>query len=919
MSATSTVSLTKTKLAVASAVMFLAGGAAAFAAIGGLPALQKINFKTQLKPAPSKELLSAPKPFVKDATTGCGVGLVIAKNPALADKTRANPTGVVGDQQRAIASFTIQNCTSENVVLSDNIVLRDTYKDNIPATCASTYISNLVLKSKGVQLGSKLTMPANCVAFSTQTSPLTASLTIPKDSTITVDVIADLKAALDPAAVLLSFEGVRATGTASGNDYSQWVKNIPLQTVAIAGQNPTSPAAPYIVASCVAFNNCTPSGLFTVRGPNALVGEYQFKNQRFSPGESVVLNSVKFHLEGDLIASNLGDNKIAVKIKHWTSANPTVSGFTATGIVAGANNGLTGSVDVQLSPSWIYAVGENPDLMFEVDSSDDDFQLSPSQKKSIRVVVDQFTWSDQNTTRPIAITVPATTRADAHYFLGVSGAMRVTNLPVTPTTVSPGMTGVTLAKFEFNPGVVSSGENIILQGFTISRTGLGSNSDFQSITLYDNNGNPLDMKLVANTTIFSLRNQLSIPSNGSIVLTLKGDIATSATAGATHKFTIVSPNDVSDWGATSGNFITPTIVDNGSTITIGGTANLKVEALQHGPLPFSSFSVGQNDLSVFGFSLEAMNEPIKLTSLKLTATGKLYNTGDIKNIKLFYNNATTPFLTANSMLPLGTNGVYTFTWTSSGGNLLPNVLQPGRPAEVYVHVDIGNAGQANLGDDFTFKIDGANAIEAVGVNSGTIIGGSGLPIISRGPITIVPFYVDPIVHQPAAGTNTNQRLAPGSVLATLKLVNNGSAKITVRRLTFNDYGRHTGNTTRYSLKYSDQNNSNFTANTAIAVSDSLQDFFFPLPGNLGISIDANSYRYVTVALAEIGAIATGDTFQLEASTEYGMLLYDISETDLQYDGNGNGQITDNIVNLPMHWPPYTVPTNHRFGTITAAQ
>lgn len=1054
--ATSTTSITKTKLAVTAAVMFLVGGAAAFAAIGSVPSLR--NFiKVPAKNTPQKITTPPPTPIVKGAgqapTTSCSSTLVVAKNPALTDKTRANPTGTVGDNNRAVASFTVNNCSNEDINLNGTIILGDTYRDNFPTTCASTYLKSMTLKdNKGVQMTNKITVFPSCAPGAVGRSSayvltLPAPYVIRKGQTIALTLLSDLKAALDPAAALLSFNGLRATGASTGQDYSQWLKTLPLQTVEITGFNSSTPAAPFLTQSCKVFSNCTINGFDVPSGAGIFtnVGEYFVNLQRLNAGETVDLSSITFHLEGNYIGTRVGDEQVSVQV-HLNGA------LIGTATVTGVDNGTSNKVTLALSPNQhlTYNPANPKSIYFEVDSVENDFKALPGEKKSLRAVVDQFDWSDQTSGGPITATVPVITKDDLRVFTGQTpalnftfikdpnftvrpippgasgtpfaqfiasstesvdlrtvaisfitsntsmllgfdilvngvavfsgapsyagatfsdlhslplttpitlaanrqniitikghfspqapggatistvldltavkralvtlpvdpnvdpvtsdiatiqgtlpvGALRVTTLATPPAQSIPvGTSNIPLATFELAAGAVSSGENVRVTRLVINDK-LGGQASFTNIanlTLYDQNNQPLatTASTATNgaTTIFNLAIPLTVPKTGSITLTLKGDVLNGE---GTHTFSIVYQTDVQATGSDTGDTILPTLgAGNGQPLTIVSSGSLKLSLVTGagaGPSVNQNVIIGQTNVPVFAFKMEAQTEAIKLRSLRLTATGNIGSANDLTNIKLFRNNETTPFATAAQMQPLGTNGVYVFTWTSID-NLLASPIQPGTPVTVYVKADIGPSGSAILGDMFTFKITDISSVAATGVSSGTNAALVGLPIYPAGNLIIEPFSVVVTPESPTPNSSQTLSIRTGDQVGRFKITNNGAAKISLERFALTDAGNHTAPAPTYSLKFSDEGTQNFLANTAVAANTNGLDF--ATPSDMITISGGGGYRYLTVSIASLGGASPGDVWQL-STQPIDNVSYNVAESDLGYDANDSGTIS----------------------------
>ncbi len=173
--------------------------------------------------------------------------------------------------------------------------------------------------------------------------------------------------------------------------------------------------------------------------------------------------------------------------------------------------------------------------------------------------------------------------------------------------------------------------------------------------------------------------------------------------------------------------------------------------------------------------------------------------------------------------------------------------------------------------------------------------------VSRTPVsttTTAPFVVMVTGDSPTAGGSQSITILAGTQLGRFKITNNGNSKVTITDIKLTDNGSHTGTPT-YRLRYSDQNSTNYTQNSAVSSANSVD---FSSLGSGSFSIDGGAYRYVTVTINTTGGIMSGDFWQL-AVTKLGNISYSATETDLGYDANGNGTISDTILNLPAEGIP----------------
>lgn len=489
------------------------------------------------------------------------------------------------------------------------------------------------------------------------------------------------------------------------------------------------------------------------------------------------------------------------------------------------------------------------------------------------------------------IHTPSVNSASGNQLVIQAGALQVTNLstPVAQSLVA-GSTGVELAKFEFNPGVVSSGEDVKVSKIIVSdstSTPGGALTDIGNLALYDANGNQIQTTnstaTNAASTTFTFANQITISQTGSTVLTLKGDVLTGS-AGA-HVFSIANGSDVTAVGVTTGNTINATKIGSGQAMSVTTAGSLTLSTVTgDGAAPASdqTVAVGTTNVPVFAMKLTAQREAMKITRLVLTASGTLATSNDVVNVKL-YNDAGTQVGSAAAQGVLGSN-VLAFTWTAAD-NLLPAAIQPGTPVTLYAKADISGGGTAKLGDSFRFYIASTTTdVVAKGVASatGTVTGSPAVTALTY----LTPFSVAVAADYPTTPVSTN--LVNGSRIGTFKITNNGSSQVTITGVTLTN----SGSSATYQLAYSSQNSSDYTANV-VATSTGLT--FTP-----SFTIDGGAYRYVTVSLAS--APTSGDSWQLSVAS-LGNITYTATGAALGYAPNADGDLTATSASLKADGKP----------------
>lgn len=300
------------------------------------------------------------------------------------------------------------------------------------------------------------------------------------------------------------------------------------------------------------------------------------------------------------------------------------------------------------------------------------------------------------------------------------------------------------------------------------------------------------------------------------------------------------------------------------------------------------------------------------TTTGVVATGTLKVT-DLANIELYAqsgNGTMTLFATAPQFASC-TSNVCTYTWTSAD-NLLPSgmTVSPNTPVNVYTKADVQSPGIATLGDSFsmTLSSDGTDLI-AKGVTTASAPAYAGAVVNNNGVVTnIVPFDVNVVGTYPTADTSLT--VAAGTQLARFKIMNYGSAAVTITDVKLSDNGAHTATDWTYNLYSSNENGNTYLStlvdNDGTDNSANVVDF-----GSLDSSftISGGSYKYITVYLSA-GTVATGDNVAFGVAA-LGDIDYSVAETDLGYDGNVDGDTQDTITGLPTSG----LPVNASFSAL----
>ena len=130
-------------------------------------------------------------------------------------------------------------------------------------------------------------------------------------------------------------------------------------------------------------------------------------------------------------------------------------------------------------------------------------------------------------------------------------------------------------------------------------------------------------------------------------------------------------------------------------------------------------------------------------------------------------------------------------------------------------------------------------------------------------------------------------------------MNNGSAQVSLTDATFTDSGTHTGTAAIYKVYASSENSNDYITNLLETSATDTVAF-----GSLATptTINGGSYRYLTVRISTITGVVSGDTFSLSIAS-LGDLKFSVTEANLGYDGNQDGDLGDIISLLPVDGKP----------------
>ena len=477
------------------------------------------------------------------------------------------------------------------------------------------------------------------------------------------------------------------------------------------------------------------------------------------------------------------------------------------------------------------------------------------------------------------------------------GAVKIINDSVT-LAGSPvvGATSTLLGIVRFDAGVVTSSENVSINRIVISDilTGSASSTDITNLSLYNKFGAKITATVTKpspTNTQFALATPLVVDRSGSELINIVGDIFRAG--GGTHSFAVMATSGITAVGTSTGRTILPTLASgNGTPFSIVSSGSLAASVLNGASTPDTDQNVliGATGTPVLAFTLAAQNEPIRITSLTLVATGTGY-TSDIQSVKLYREGDAVPFASAGPSAIYSTASSLVFVFTAAN-NILPAAIDPGTPINIYARADIGNTAQARLGSSFRFSVTSTAAVTTRGVSSNTQIVPTGLPIAANGVSYISPFHVNIDAEAPVSSMGIiMDSILPGYTLARVKVTNNGYAPISINNIRFTDSANHSATSTGYTLYYSDENGTNYTF--AAAAPEQINGFNFT---GLNVPITSGSYRYFTLVLSSSGPMSASDAWQMSIQN-LGDIKYSTTDLALGYDSNFNGSLSDSTVPL----------------------
>lgn len=326
-----------------------------------------------------------------------------------------------------------------------------------------------------------------------------------------------------------------------------------------------------------------------------------------------------------------------------------------------------------------------------------------------------------------------------------------TDSPMAQSLAS-GAVNATVAKFNFTAGA----SPVTVTALTLTRSGLSQDSDLNNVYLYDG-ATKLASNLGFNNGKVNFANSVglfTVPANTTKTITVTVDVYASAAAGRIISFGIASASDVT--GAT----FTGTFPVMGAAFTLASVSNLA--QLQISGYSSSSVSVnaGQTNYLVGQFTLQASNNPAKLSYISFQNVGSV-SSGDLRNIKLMYGSTQL----GNTISVLDSSNKAVFDLSNA-----PLMLTSGQSVVVSLYADI----MGGVNRTFQFSIQQAGDVHGVdtmyGVGIGATLSSGSFPVtfyngqISNGGVIVSKSSSTPTTY--AVAGNTNQVFAKFDVLAS---------------------------------------------------------------------------------------------------------------------------------------------------------
>ena len=366
-----------------------------------------------------------------------------------------------------------------------------------------------------------------------------------------------------------------------------------------------------------------------------------------------------------------------------------------------------------------------------------------------------------------------------------------TNSPMSQSVAS-GAVNAPVAMFNFTAGATP----VTVTSVTLTRVGLSQDSDLNNVYLYDG-----AIQLASNLGFnngrvnFANGNGLfTVPANTTKTIGVTVDVNSGAPAGHILSFGIASASDVVG-GTFTGSF--PVYAGQFTTAAVTNLAKLQITGFSSSTV---SVNAGQTNYLVAQFTIQATNNPAKVTYLRFTNVGSV-TPSYLQNIKLMSGSTQL----GNTVASLDGSNVLAFDLSNA-----PLMLTSGQSTVLSLYADI--TGGVNRTFQFSIQqssdVHGVDTMYGVGIGADAniaTVAADGFPVnfynatISNGGVVISKDVNTPSTY--AVAGNTSQVLAKFDVLASgdsirfneLDLTVNGTATTTNLRIV-DDQGVQIGTT-----------------------------------------------------------------------------------------------------------------------------
>lgn len=650
----------------------------------------------------------------------------------------------------------------------------------------------------------------------------------------------------------------------------------------------------------VTFNKASdsPSAAVTPGSSDVVLAKYVAK----PVGENMELRQVSFYIATSTVGIVL-TGTVTVEVNGATVYSVAASGIST-----------TAASTITLSSYPTLTAGQDNTIVIKGSVNTTAGSTSSYTVKSFDLIqVKRLVTND--------LTDPSVSALDGNAISVKAATLAITTMatPVAQSVVS-GVQGFEFATIQLN--AQAGGEDVRVSKLVVTQTNASTTpaSYIKGFALYkDSDTSSLATTastdtLSSNAVTFNFSSPITVTKTSPVTLHFKGNIMTGVPANTTSTFYVASSSAATTAvGVTTGNTLTHgtdiTFSGNGQQMTAVGAGQLLL-SLESGsgksPSANQVVAKGTTSGTYLAFKATSLYEKQKITSLKLTATSTVatpLNITTLTNIKLYEGSNSTPFATAVQFDSCGADGC-DVTLTASD-NLLSAAV-PTTGITIYVKADVGTS--AKLGDNFKLVVASSTADVAVkgettGSTSGTV---TGTPTPS-GLTYVVPQVVKVEAVSPTTATQVGT--TAGQTIAVLKITNTGTAPIyaTTSNMTFAQ-----GGTASTSLAFN-----LYSSTMGGTQSDASVNYGTSTPGTTGASstvafgnlstvsevnrqIDGGSWRYLTIKTT--AAAANNDTFRFSVSALGNVIFYS-KESELGYDGNIDGDLSDTIMNLYVDGTP----------------